>query len=70
MSSVVFLRRSWRLTILGVFVLQMTTPAAERARQTYDVTVKRDVMVPMRDGTRLATDLYIPTKGGAESASG
>jgi putative CocE/NonD family hydrolase len=28
----------------------------------YEVTVEKDVMVPMRDGVRLATDIYLPTK--------
>ncbi len=32
--------------------------------RSYEVTAERDVMVPMRDGTRLATDLFIPTEGG------
>lgn len=32
--------------------------------RTFEVTVKRNVMAPMRDGTRLATDLYIPTEDG------
>ena len=31
-------------------------------QQTSDVIVARDVMVPMRDGVRLATDLYFPGK--------
>ena len=31
----------------------------------YGVAVVRDVMVPMRDGVRLATDLYMPARGGA-----
>ncbi len=45
--------------------MQMAAPAAEKAaRQTYEVIVKRNVMAPMRDGTLLATDLYIPTKDG------
>lgn len=30
----------------------------------YDVTVIQDVMVSMRDGVRLATDIYVPTKDG------
>ena len=30
----------------------------------YDVIVRRNVMVPMRDGVRLATDLYFPAKQG------
>ena len=31
-------------------------------QQTSDVIVARDVMVPMRDGVRLATDIYFPGK--------
>lgn len=31
----------------------------------YGVAVLRDVMVPMRDGVMLATDIYLPTLGGA-----
>lgn len=30
----------------------------------FDVVVRRDVMVAMRDGVRLATDLYLPARGG------
>ena len=30
----------------------------------YDVVVRRDVPVPMRDGVRLAADLYLPARGG------
>jgi putative CocE/NonD family hydrolase len=30
----------------------------------YDVVVQRDVPVPMRDGVRLAADLYLPARGG------
>src|SRR5215469_3213429 len=33
----------------------------------YDVLAVRDVMVPMRDGVRLATDLYLPALGGARA---
>ncbi len=32
--------------------------------QQYDVVVTRDVMVPMRDGVLLATDIYAPALGG------
>src|SRR5437899_3360379 len=34
------------------------TPAGET------VAITRDVMVPMRDGVRLATDIYFPAKNG------
>jgi uncharacterized protein len=30
----------------------------------YDVTIDPNVMVPMRDGVRLATDIYRPARGG------
>lgn len=30
----------------------------------FEVIVKKDVMVPMRDGVKLATDLYMPAKNG------
>ena len=64
MSTVVFLRRSWIWAMVAVFAMQMAALAEEATRRTYDVIVERDVMVPMRDGTRLATDLYIPTEDG------
>ncbi len=42
---------------------------AERERQgsahSFEVAVERDVMVAMRDGARLATDIYRPALGGA-----
>jgi predicted acyl esterase len=33
--------------------------------QAFAVAVERDVMVPVRDGVRLATDIYIPGGGRA-----
>ncbi|MBI3979990.1 MAG: CocE/NonD family hydrolase [Chloroflexi bacterium] len=39
-------------------------PTAEEARATYGVVVAKDLMVPMRDGTRLATDVYRPAVDG------
>jgi len=38
---------------------------ASAAEAQYEVTIEKDVMVPMRDGVRLATDIYLPTKDGA-----
>ncbi len=38
--------------------------ASEGSWQQYDVVVQRNVVVPMRDGTRLATDLYLPADSG------
>ena len=64
MTTTVFLKRCCSLAIAGVLAVQMAPAAEKPARPTYDVIVKRDVMAPMRDGTLLATDLYIPTKDG------
>jgi predicted acyl esterase len=33
----------------------------------YDVVIERDVLVPMRDGVRLATDLYFPLHAGTRA---
>jgi len=44
--------------------LAIPAPAlALPARGAHDVVVRRDVMVPMRDKVRLATDLYLPARG-------
>jgi putative CocE/NonD family hydrolase len=40
----------------------------ERSAAGWDAMVARQVMVPMRDGVRLATDLYFPARGGARCA--
>jgi putative CocE/NonD family hydrolase len=41
----------------------------EGSHQQYGVLTEADMMIPMRDGTRLATDLYFPACGGrAEGA--
>jgi putative CocE/NonD family hydrolase len=37
---------------------------AQAAPGTYDVLREEQVMVPMRDGVRLSTDLYRPARGG------
>jgi putative CocE/NonD family hydrolase len=37
---------------------------SSEARRQYGVAIVRDVMVPMRDGVKLATDLYFPAKDG------
>jgi predicted acyl esterase len=39
-------------------------PAQQAGGAKYGFTVQRDVMVPMRDGVKLATDIYLPTVDG------
>jgi uncharacterized protein len=38
------------------------------AKAKYDVTVAKNIMVPMRDGVKLATDVYMPARDGAPVA--
>jgi putative CocE/NonD family hydrolase len=45
---------------------QPTPGAFERPSARYELTVKKDVMIPMRDGVRLATDVYLPLGAGAK----
>jgi uncharacterized protein len=56
-----------RITIvftgLVLMLLTLQVGVAEQAG-SYGVTVSKDVMVPMRDGTGLATDVYLPTRDG------
>jgi putative CocE/NonD family hydrolase len=37
---------------------------SEAEREDYEVVIESDVMVPMRDGVRLATDVHRPARGG------
>jgi putative CocE/NonD family hydrolase len=50
-----------------------TTPNPNAAyaapRGQYQFTVERNVMVPMRDGVKLATDIYVPTDAGVAHAA-
>ncbi len=40
----------------------MAETTAREGAEVYDVVVAKDVMVPMRDGVRLATDVYFPAR--------
>jgi len=52
--------------IVLLFVLtSLCLPFAARARDAqFDVTTRTNIMVAMRDGVNLATDLYLPTRNG------
>ncbi|MDY0168848.1 MAG: CocE/NonD family hydrolase [Thermoguttaceae bacterium] len=52
-----------RIALLSVLLLLAATSAFGREAE-YDIAVETDVMVPMRDGVRLATDIYRPAKDG------
>ena len=53
--------------VTSVWLLLLATLLSESLRceaKTWDVIVMKDVRVPMRDGVKLATDLYIPAENG------
>ena len=39
-------------------------PTAQPSAPEFDVQVTENVMVPMRDGVRMATDIYRPARAG------
>ncbi|GAG10701.1 unnamed protein product, partial [marine sediment metagenome] len=43
----------------------LTLPECNAGEPRYGVTILRDVMVTMRDGIRLSTDIYLPTENEA-----
>src|SRR4030095_4705142 len=47
----------------GAVLAQDSTRFARPAAK-YEFTVQKDVMIPMRDGVRLATDIYMPIGAG------
>jgi putative CocE/NonD family hydrolase len=53
---------TWFLPLALGFALFV--PSLAGAELPYDISRQADVMVPMRDGVRLATDVYLPTKDG------
>ena len=62
-------RRSTRTAMIGVvytFVVVLLGGLRQMsaADVRYEVKVEKDVMVAMRDGVKLATDVYLPAKGG------
>ncbi|MCF6310843.1 MAG: CocE/NonD family hydrolase [Verrucomicrobiales bacterium] len=51
--------------LLLVFLLAITPPALIWGKDSKtNAGIRKDVMVPMRDGVKLATDVYLPTKDG------
>lgn len=50
-------------SLVGPILLGLLTPALAR-EAVYEVAIEKNVMVPMRDGVRLATDIYRPSQNG------
>lgn len=44
--------------------LALSAAVSPLSARQYDVALERGVMMPMRDGVRLATDLYRPARDG------
>jgi len=52
------------LLALGLPAAAQGQSSAERPRPRYEVDLRESVWVPMRDGVRLSTDLYVPRNAG------
>ncbi len=51
-----------------LFLIALTAAVAgEPSKPVYQVTVEKNAVVPMRDGVKLATDLYFPAQNGARA---
>ena len=50
--------------VLGLTLSLRSTPLWAQGETSYGIIVSQDVMVPMRDGVRLATNIYRPGSGG------
>ncbi|MGH9324775.1 MAG: hypothetical protein ACRD3V_33435, partial [Vicinamibacteria bacterium] len=46
-------------------VLPAESEEASRSKETYEVVVKKNVPIPMRDGLSLVADVYFPAQNGA-----
>src|SRR5262249_14486890 len=52
-------------TFVTFFVLSLGGIRAISADEPYQIVVSKNVMIPMRDGVKLATDIYRPARNGA-----
>jgi putative CocE/NonD family hydrolase len=54
-----------RMPVLHLLlVLGAVAPLAAQSQPSYEVAASKNVMVPMRDGVKLATDIYRPARNG------
>jgi uncharacterized protein len=52
------------LAALSLPLVPAQPPAVPRSEARFEVVVEKDVLVPVRDGTKLALDLYVPAQAG------
>ena len=55
----------FRLALLCILSISIINTKVETSQESYGVSVSKSVMVPMSDGTLLATDIYFPAQAGA-----
>jgi len=60
-------RREAALGVLGVGLFSGVSGTRAQAEAPFDMVLESGIMVPMRDGVRLATDVYRPARGGRPS---
>lgn len=58
------LARSIKTALCALLLALGTAVCCQAQDKPYEVHLQHNLMVPMRDGVRLATDLYLPAQGG------
>ena len=56
-----------RALFVAFLLLPLAGAASEPSQPEYQVTIEKNVMVAMRDGVKLATDIYFPARDGARA---
>jgi predicted acyl esterase len=64
------MKRSLRFILMCAGLGALVSLAGYARPAEFEVIVRKDVMVPMRDGVKLATDLYLPAKDGKRLKAG
>ena len=59
------LRRATVLLCVAIGALAFAAHASGGQESKYEIVSRKNVMVPMRDGVKLATDIYLPARNGA-----
>ena len=55
------------ISMIAFCFVSSAIPQGAETRKTWDVSVLKNVMIPMRDGVKLATDIYLPSENGQPS---
>lgn len=63
MQRVDVTRKFRQLALIAALLLGGSLPLAAEEQDLFDVLAESNVMVPMRDGVKLATDVYRPARG-------